>query len=38
MAIIGRSPYLVFYTIADDTLVVRNVRHAARRRPPEDPS
>jgi len=26
--------YLIFYSVHDDTLVIRNVRHAARRRPP----
>jgi toxin ParE1/3/4 len=25
--------YLIFYSLLDDTLVVRNVRHAARERP-----
>lgn len=26
-------PYLLFYSIDDDTVVVRNIRHAARNRP-----
>jgi toxin ParE1/3/4 len=26
--------YLIFYEIVDETLIVRNVRHPARRRPP----
>lgn len=26
-------PYLIFYSIESETLVIRNVRHAARRRP-----
>lgn len=37
MAIVGRYPYLIFYTITDDELVIRNVRHAARRRSPDVP-
>lgn len=37
MAIVGRYPYLVFYTIANNELVIRNIRHAARKRPPESP-
>lgn len=28
--------YLVFYTIEKDEVVILNIRHAARRRPPED--
>jgi len=31
-------PYLVFYAIERDVLIVRNVRHPARRRPPDDRS
>ncbi len=30
---VGRYPYLIFYTVEDDEVVIRNVRHAARRRP-----
>ena len=30
--------YLIFYSIAGDELVVRNVRHPARQRPPTDRS
>jgi toxin ParE1/3/4 len=30
---IGRYPFLIFYTAADDEVIVRNIRHAARRRP-----
>jgi len=26
--------YLIFYSVHDDALVIRNVRHAARQRPP----
>jgi plasmid stabilization system protein ParE len=26
--------YLIFYQIVDETVIVRNVRHPARRRPP----
>ena len=26
-------PYLIFYSVEGETLVIRNVRHAARRRP-----
>jgi len=26
-------PYLIFYGISGETLVIRNIRHAARRRP-----
>jgi plasmid stabilization system protein ParE len=30
---VGRYPYLIFYTAEEDEVVIRNVRHAARRRP-----
>jgi plasmid stabilization system protein ParE len=29
----GRFPYRVFYTLSEDTVVILNVRHAARSRP-----
>lgn len=32
---IGRYPFLIFYTADEDEVIVRNVRHAARRRPGE---
>jgi toxin ParE1/3/4 len=28
-------PYLVFYTVEADEIIIRNIRHAARRRPDE---
>jgi toxin ParE1/3/4 len=31
-------PYLIFYAIDGDVLVVRNIRHPARRRPPTERS
>jgi plasmid stabilization system protein ParE len=36
MTIARPHPYLIFYSIEDDELVIRNVRHPARRRPPTD--
>jgi toxin ParE1/3/4 len=30
---IGRYPFLIFYAVETDTVIIRNVRHAARRRP-----
>ena len=33
VATIYPYPYLIFYAIHDDTVVIRNIRHAARRRP-----
>jgi plasmid stabilization system protein ParE len=33
MAVLGRYPYLIFYTVADDEVVIRNIRHGARKRP-----
>jgi toxin ParE1/3/4 len=33
VATLPRSPYLIFSMVQDDTLIVRNVRHAARQRP-----
>ena len=33
---LGRYPYLVFYTLRDDEIVVLHVRHGARK--PADPS
>jgi toxin ParE1/3/4 len=33
VAAVPRSPYLIFSMVEEDTLVVRNVRHAARQRP-----
>jgi toxin ParE1/3/4 len=33
IAPVGRFPYIVFYTIADDAVVVLHVRHGARLRP-----
>jgi plasmid stabilization system protein ParE len=30
--------YLIFYSIAGDELVIRNIRHPARHRPPSDRS
>ena len=29
-------PYLIFYSVDNETLIVRNIRHAARRRPDSD--
>jgi plasmid stabilization system protein ParE len=29
-------PYLVFYTVGPDELIIRNVRHGKRRRPGEE--
>jgi toxin ParE1/3/4 len=34
MKIVRPFRYLIFYTIDGDWIVIRNVRHAARRRPP----
>lgn len=31
----GPFPYLVFYTVGDDGVIVRNVRHGRRKRPGE---
>ena len=33
VATVPRSPYLIFSMVQDDTLIIRNVRHAARQRP-----
>jgi toxin ParE1/3/4 len=33
MLSVGRYPYLIFYTVAADEVVVIHVRHAARQRP-----
>jgi addiction module RelE/StbE family toxin len=33
VATIYPFPYLIFYTVEVDTVVIRNIRHAARRRP-----
>jgi len=33
VATLPRSPYLIFSMVQEDTLIVRNVRHAARQRP-----
>ncbi len=30
---VGRYPYLVFYTVESDTVVILRIRHAARQRP-----
>jgi plasmid stabilization system protein ParE len=30
---VGRYPYLILYTAEKDEVVIRNIRHAARRRP-----
>jgi plasmid stabilization system protein ParE len=32
---VRRFPYLIFYTIEADEVVILSIRHAARRRPPE---
>ena len=32
---VGPFPYLVFYTVQGDEVIIRNVRHARRRRPGE---
>jgi toxin ParE1/3/4 len=32
---VGRYPFLIFYTTDENEVVIRNVRHAARRRPGE---
>jgi toxin ParE1/3/4 len=32
-AVLGRYPYLVFYTVAADEIIIRNIRHGARRYP-----
>jgi plasmid stabilization system protein ParE len=31
-------PHLIFYAIENDVLIVRNIRHPARRRPPNERS
>ncbi len=36
MKIVRPFRYLIFYRITGDTVVIRNVRHPARRRPPSD--
>jgi len=33
---IGRYPFLIFYTLRSDEVVIRNVRHHARLRPGSD--
>jgi toxin ParE1/3/4 len=33
MAVVGHYPYLIFYGISGDEIIIRNVRHGARRRP-----
>jgi plasmid stabilization system protein ParE len=30
---VGPFPYLTFYTVSGDTVIIRNVRHGQRRRP-----
>jgi toxin ParE1/3/4 len=32
---VGRYPFLIFYTADENDVIIRNVRHAARRRPGE---
>jgi toxin ParE1/3/4 len=32
-AVLGRYPYLVFYTVEPDEIIIRNIRHGARRYP-----
>jgi toxin ParE1/3/4 len=32
-AVVGRYPYLVFYTVEPDEIIIRNIRHGARRSP-----
>jgi toxin ParE1/3/4 len=32
---VGPFPYLVFYTVEGDEVIIRNVRHGRRRRPAE---
>lgn len=32
---VGRYPFLIFYTADDHQVTIRNIRHAARRRPGE---
>lgn len=38
VAVAYPHPYLIFYGVVDDMLIVRNIRHAARRRPSGGPS
>jgi plasmid stabilization system protein ParE len=35
MRIARPNHYLIFYQIVDETVIIRNVRHPARRRPPQ---
>ena len=35
VALVHRYPYLVFYEVDGEVLVIRNIRHAARQRPRE---
>jgi plasmid stabilization system protein ParE len=38
LSIVRPYRYLIFYKIRSDTIVIRNVRHPARQRPPTDQS